>query len=278
MVAKVNSVYGIDTNLITTLQGIADKSLDSVKFAFTAGMFRREADKQEETSTTDENNPYKAMCYMAVHCECPDILKFLLEEVILKDGKSDELLFQCLQAVVEQNKPELDKVLIDYLVSTFPSRLDKDTFSARVMREVVQEACIAENWNICNEIWKRRDEFPIAEQHDEKSGTTTGKDKEFLPAFITGAVFHDNVEAAAMAVNLPGRWEEYTEQCLPTWFRMALEGHSRKVARYLLPLVKDFILTNNDYATCVVKDTLRTGSIELYTQICQMLLEKESKK
>jgi hypothetical protein len=264
-------IHDIDSNLLTVLQGIADKSLDSVKFSFTAGMFGTMTNED----ASSENNPYKAMCYMAVHCECPDILKFLLEEVVFKSNRADDLLFQCMQAVVEQNNPALDKVMLDCTLATLPNRSDKDTFAARVMREVVQEACIHENWNICREIWTRRDEFPITVQYDEKTKMNIGKDKEFVPAFITGAVFHDNLEAIEMAVNLPDRWNEYTEQCLPTWFRMALEGHSRRVARYLLPLVKDYIMTNNDYATCVVKDTLRTGAIELYVQICQMLLEKE---
>jgi hypothetical protein len=264
-----------DQNLITVLQGIEAGSLDSVKFTFTAGMFGKEGNNEE----SGDNSPYKAMCYMAAFKRSGDILSFLFKEVIFKHPKVDDVFFPCAQSVIEQSdRPEMGKLLLDLTTEFFKTRKDADTFSARCMREFVQEAAIHENWQFANTMWAMRELFPIPTQYDEKTKTHTGKDKEFIPAYVTGAVFHDNVDIMDRAVNLPDRWQEYTDQCLPTWFRMALEGHAREVARYLLPHVKEFILSNGEYATCVVKDSLRTGSIDLHVQICTMLSEANAKK
>jgi len=269
------STVEFDRQLITVLQGIEAKSLDSVKFTFTAGMFGKEGSSEE----TGENSPYKAMCYLAAYNNSADILEFLLKEVIFKHPKMDDIFFPCAQAIIEQSdRPEMGALLLDATSEHFKTRKDADTFSARCMREFVQEAAIHENWQFAKHMWGMRELFPIPTQYDEKTKTHTGKDKEFIPAFVTGSVFHDNVDIMDMCVNLPDRWQEYTDQCLPTWFRMSLEGHARNVARYLLPHVKEFILSNSEYAACVVKDSLRTGSVELYVQICTMLSEDESKK
>jgi hypothetical protein len=265
----------IDQNLVTVLQGIEARSLDSVKFTFTAGMFGKEGNNEE----TGDNSPYKAMCYLAAYNNSKDILEFLLTEVVLKHPKADDVFFPCAQAIIEQaDRPEMGKLLLDITTEYFKTHKDADTFSARCMREFIQEASIHENWKFARIMWDMRELFPIPTQYDEKTKTHTGKDKEFIPAFVTGSVFHDAVEIMDMCVNLPDRWQEYTDQCLPTWFRMALEGHARGVSRYLFPHVKEFILSNSEYAACVVKDSLRTGSIDLYVQICTLLSEDAAKK
>jgi len=261
-------------NLVTILQGIEAKSLDSVRFTFTAGMF-----SEKGTDDTGDNNPYKAMVYLATYNNCQDILEFLLKEVILKHPKVDDIFFPCAQAIIEQrDRPDMGLLFLSIVTEYLQTRKDAEIFAARCMREFVQESAIHENWIFANTMWDMRDMFPIVTQYDEKTKTHTGKDKEFLPAYITGAVFHDEVDVADVCVNLPGRWQEYVDQCLPTWFRMALEGHARNVSRYLFPYIQDFILSNGEYAACVVKDTLRTGAIELHVKICGMLAEDAAKK
>lgn len=260
--------------LLAILQGIEEKSLDSVKFTYTAGMF---SDKDLELS--DTNNPYKLMCYVATYNNSGDILKFLLEEVIFKQSNMENIFFPCAQAVIEQrDRMEMGQVLLDSVTEYFKTCKDAANFSARCMREFVQEAAIHENWKFADTLWGMRDKFPIEIIHVTADNKKVGKDKEFIPAYVTGSVFHDNDVIMEQAVNLPDCHKEYIEQCLPTWFRMALEGHARKVARYLFPLVKDFILENTEYANCVIKDTFRTGSAELYVQICTMLADRDKKK
>lgn len=260
--------------LLSILQGIEEKSLDSVKFTYTAGMF---SDKELETSET--NNPYKLMCYVATYNNSGDILKFLLEEVILRQNNVENILFPCAQSIIEQaDRPEMGQILLDTITEYFKKCKDPNTFSARCMREFVQEAAIHQNWRFADTMWEMRDKFPIETLHTTADNKPIGKDKEFIPAYVTGAVFHDNDEVIHKAVNLPDCYKEYIDQCLPTWFRMALEGHARKVSRYLFPMVKDFILENSEYANCVIKDTYRTGSAELYVQICTIVAEQNRKK
>jgi hypothetical protein len=260
--------------LLAILQGIEEKSLDSVKFTYTAGMF-----SDKELELTDTNNPYKLMCYVATYNNSEDILEFLLREVILKQSNMENILFPCAQSIIEQtDRPEMGNILLKVITEYFKTCKDANNFSARCMRGFVQEAAIHENWKFADTMWSMRDKFPIETTHTTAENKHIGKDKEFIPAYVTGSVFHDNVDAMDQAVHLPDCYQEYIDQCLPTWFRMALEGHARKVARYLFPLVKDFILENTEYANCVIKDTFRVGSAELYVQICTMLAERDKKK
>jgi hypothetical protein len=258
----------IDSNAVSVLHAIKDGSIDSLKFCFNSGMFPNATDPDSDTK-----NSLHCMCGLAAENKDPEVLKFLLESCIFKHEKVEDILFKCVTAIVREKNLVSNQVLIDCTLNFFKTtELPLDTFAARCMREYSQEAALVQNWDMLRKLWTCRSSFPIPEQYDENEKKNIGKDKEFLPAVITGAVFFDNLPMAEYALNLPDRWQEYSNQCMGTWFRMAMEAHSPSVANYLLPYVVEQIKTDAEYAATVLKDSLRTGCYDVHLRINQILI------
>jgi hypothetical protein len=264
----------IDSNAVSVLSAIKDGSVDGVKFCLNSGMFPNATDPD-----TDTKNSLHCMCGLAATLNREEVLRFLLNEFVFKYEKVEDILFKCAIAIFRAQSPEMNRVLLKSTLDFFKvTTLDIGSFSSRCMREFSQETALARNNDMLYLLWEHRAEFPIPEQWDEVEKKNIGKDKEFLPAVITGAVFYDDVELMEYGLGLPDKWQEYTNQCVSTWFRMAMEGHSPKVARILFPYVHDIIETNDEYASTVLKDSLRTGCYDLHLEINYVLLEKQKKE
>lgn len=263
----------IDSNSVSVLAAVRDGSIDGIKFCFNAGMLPNATDPDSETK-----NSLHCMCGLASMGTNPEVLAFLLRECVFKHEKVEDIIFKSAEAIVKANNPVMNQVLLDCTVEFFgTTKLPLDTFSARCMREYSQDAALAKNWDMLRILWEARDQFPIPMQYDDVEKKNIGKDKELLPALVTGAVFYDNLAMIEYAMNLPDKWEEYTRQCLGTWFRMAMEGHAYSVARYLFPLIKKNIITDSEYAATILKDSLRTGCYELHLDINQILIKLQGK-
>lgn len=264
----------LDSNAISVLSAIKDGSVDGVKFCLNSGMFPNATDPDNDTK-----NSLHCMCGLAANLDKTEILKFLLDEVIYKHEKVEDILFKCAIAIFRARNVHANRVLLQSTLDFFKvTSLDLGAFSARCMREFSQETALARNNDMLYLLWENREHFPIPEQWDEVEKRNIGKDKEFLPAVVTGAVFYDDVEMMNYGLELPDKWQEYTNQCISTWFRMAMEGHSPKVARLLFPHIQEFIETNDEYAATVLKDSLRTGCYDLHLDINQVILAKQKKE
>jgi hypothetical protein len=263
----------IDSNAVSVLSAIKDGSVDGIKFCLNAGMFPNVGDPD-----TDTRNSLHCMCGLAATMDREDVLRFLLDEFVFKHEKVEDILFKCAIAVFRAQKPTMNRVLLDSTLAFFKvTTLDLGAFSARCMREFSQETALARNNDMLYLLWENRAAFPIPEQWDETEKKNIGKDKEFLPAVVTGAVFYDDVELMEYGLSLPDKWQEYSDQCISTWFRMAMEGHSPKVARILFPHIRSIIETNSEYASTVLKDSMRTGCYDLHLEINLVLLEQQKK-
>ena len=261
----------IDSNAVSVLAAIKDGSVDGVKFCLNAGMFPNPTDPDSDTK-----NSMHCMCGLAASLGCSQVLEFLLDEVVYKHEKVEDILFKCAIAIFRARDVNANAVLLKSTLKFFETTtLDIGAFSSRCMREFSQEAALARNNDMLYLLWEHRDKFPIPEQWDEAEKKNIGKDKEFLPAVVTGSVFYDDVQLMQYGLDLPDKWQEYTNQCISTWFRMAMEGHSPQVAKLLFPHIVPFIESNDEYASTVLKDSLRTGCYELHLSINHAILNKQ---
>ena len=258
----------MDHNTIVVLSAIKDGSVDSLKFCLNSGMFPNSTDVEGDTK-----NSLHCMCGIAAIYGNDAVLRFILDEVVFKCENVQDVIFKCAIAIFRANNDRMCDVLLKSTFDFFKvTTLDVASFSARCMREFSQEAALVQNKHMLYSIWDNRDKFPIEERVLASDGMRVGKDREFLPSIITAAVFYDDVELIRYGLTLPNRWQEYVDQCITTWFRMSMEGHSVKVARILFPYIKRFIETNEEYASIVLKDSMRTGCYDLHLEISQLIL------